>query len=141
MKGVQLMKCPNHEQLSAYIDEELTRSEMQIIGEHLKDCLSCRIEVDRLEKLVAKIRVLSREKLSIPAPILLITPKKRFNWRTAIAILLLAISSAVIIGYSHENMALHQQEKNHKEIEYYYKDHYNYTRNQNNIYFSLVSWE
>lgn len=133
------MRCPDRKQLSAYVDKELTFSEMQIIEEHLKDCLSCRIEVERLKKMLNRFRALAREGLSIPAPLQISHSGDHFKWAITVAVFALFLVSAIIIGYSHENTLA--QNLNHDELEFYYKNHSNYIQKPSQSYFSLVSWE
>lgn len=132
------MRCPDRKQLSAYVDQELTRSEMIIIGEHIKDCLSCRREVARMERLVSRLKLLAKEDLPIPAPIQR-RQKTSFNWVAAVALLVIAIGSIVIISNTYETIAVKNWPD--KEIEYYYVDHRDYIRSQSAYANKLTSWE
>lgn len=132
------MRCPDRKQLSAYVDQELTRSEMIIIGEHIKDCLSCRREVARMERLVSRLKLLAKEDLPIPAPIQR-RQKTSFNWAAAVALLVIAIGSIVIISNTYETIAVKNWPD--KEIEYYYVDHRDYIRSQSAYTNKLTSWE
>lgn len=130
------MKCPNLEQLSAYVDKELTLSEILIVEAHLQDCLSCKIEVSRLEKLIYRFRLLANEGEAIPAPLYIQPPRSNLKW-TAIAIALLLLGSALIGGLEPDAPKYTKDE----DIEYYYKNHNNFIQSQNVNYFSLVSRE
>ncbi len=133
------MRCPDRKQLSAYVDKELTFSEMQVIDEHLKDCLSCRIEVERLKRMLNGFRALAKEGLSIPAPFQISHSDNHFKWAITVAVFVLVLVSAIIIGYSHENTVA--KNLNHNDLEFYYKNHSNYIQKPSQSYFSLVSWE
>jgi len=93
------------EQLSAYLDGELTEDETQEVDEHLEGCEACRQELSRLERTVLMVRRLPKEKapsalasavaeriraVPVPAP-----PQRRALWSVpttlaAAAVLLLA---------------------------------------------------
>jgi len=133
------VRCPDRKQLSAYVDKELTLSEMQIIDEHLKDCLSCKIEVERFKKMLIRFRDLAKEGLSIPAPLEIVQSGNRLKWAVIAALFVLLLSSAIIIGYSHENTVA--KNLNNSEIDFYYKNHSSYIQKPSQSYFSLVSWE
>jgi len=131
------VRCPSHEQLSAYVDKELTLSQMQKIDIHLQDCLTCRIEVSRLERLISNFKVLARESISIPNIHLVPTSTRSQRWAAVVALVLLLAGGAIVLGYSNENTIA----TNNEEFEYYYNNHNNYVRNQNTDFISLVSWE
>lgn len=131
------MRCPSREQLSAYVDKELTLSEMQKIDMHLQDCLSCKIEVSRLEKLLTNFRLLAKDDISIPTLRYVTVSQDHYKWTAVAALLLLLVGSAIMLGYGNENTVTLTNE----DAEYYYKNHNNYIQNQNADFISLVSWE
>jgi hypothetical protein len=53
------------EELSAYVDSELTEVELQVVGSHVERCPECRARVLRLEGIAGHVRRL--ERVSVPA--------------------------------------------------------------------------
>ncbi|MEN6327018.1 MAG: DUF4349 domain-containing protein [Syntrophomonas sp.] len=61
------MDCREMEQyLSPYLDNELTREEVQLVQDHLMDCAVCQLEYDELIMLVSAVNQMGN--ICIPAP-------------------------------------------------------------------------
>ncbi len=132
------MRCPSHENLSAYVDRELTLSEMQKIETHLQDCLTCRIEVARLEKLIRKFNVLAETDLPIPNMYNPTISRKNYTWAAAAVVVLLVAGSAVFFGLRYNQSSVAEMEE---ELQYFYNNHKDYVRSQSTAPITLVSWE
>lgn len=132
------MRCPSHENLSAYVDRELPLSEMQKIETHLQDCLTCRIEVARLEKLIRKFNVLAETDLPIPNMYNPTISRKNYRWAAAAVVVLLVAGSAVFFGLRYNQSSVAEMEE---ELQYFYNNHKDYVRSQSTAPITLVSWE
>jgi len=132
------MRCPSHENLSAYVDRELTLSEMQKIETHLQDCLTCRIEVARLEKLIRKFNVLAETDLPIPNMCNPTISRRNYRWAAAAVVVLLVAGSAVFFGLRYNQSSVAEMEE---ELQYTSNNHKDYVRSQSTAPITLVSWE
>jgi hypothetical protein len=87
---------PELEQLSAYVDQELTGTSRQELEEHLKGCETCRRRLEALRQTVGAIRALPQETpprtFTIPAQ-----RRQAFRWLPTLAWAGGAAAAAVIV--------------------------------------------
>ncbi len=57
--------CPDFEKLSAYVDHELSASELDVISNHMADCAYCKKNHDRLVQLHDELAILQKDSLHI----------------------------------------------------------------------------
>ena len=91
--------CPDTEQLSAYLDGELTQQQAQQVEHHLQDCESCQAQLAQLEQLSAALQHEGQRFKQVQFNAFA-DSHERSDWLVKLTWLLLLLGGLPLLGYS-----------------------------------------